>query len=159
MAPDRFISRRPRAPSSPIPVKITPTALGPAAWAAELPGRVPAEEAQARLEALQELQRGLTLAAHRARVGQTTEILLEGASRRPGQVMGRDPYHRVVNLTPPPGPVPRPGQLLPVRLVEATPHSLIGELEVKETRGLADEAKRGASRIVKIASRTGSFSA
>jgi hypothetical protein len=73
--------------------------------------------------------------------------------------MGRDPYHRVVNLTPPAGPGPRPGELLPVRLVEATPHSLIGELAVKETRGQADEAERGGADSVKIASRTGSFSA
>jgi tRNA-2-methylthio-N6-dimethylallyladenosine synthase len=131
----------------------------PGTRAAELPGRVPAEEAQARLEELQDLQRSLTLAAHRARVGQPTEILLEGASRRPGQLMGRDPYHRVVNLTPPAGPGPRPGELLPVRLVEATPHSLIGELAVKETRGQADEAERGGADSVKIASRTGSFSA
>ena len=31
-------------------------------------------------------------------VGSGTEVLVEGPSRRGGQLAGRDPYHRVVNL-------------------------------------------------------------
>jgi tRNA-2-methylthio-N6-dimethylallyladenosine synthase len=90
---------------------------------------IPAQEAQQRLEALQQLQRSQTLAYHRSRVGIPTEILLDGPSRRGGgQLCGRDPYLRVVNLHPPdhPGWAPKPGDLLPVEIVEATPHSLIG---------------------------------
>ena len=71
--------------------------------AAGLPAAVPEAEAQARLEELQALQRSLTLAAHRARVGGTTRILIEGESRRGGQLMGRDPWHRVVNCAAPAG--------------------------------------------------------
>jgi tRNA-2-methylthio-N6-dimethylallyladenosine synthase len=97
----------------------------PGTRAADLPGAVPAEVAQARLEALQGLLRELTLAAHRARVGTRTEILVEGESRRGSQVQGRDPWHRVVNVVGPAGA--RPGELLAVEIVEATPHSLVAE--------------------------------
>ena len=104
--------------------------------------------AQERLEALQELQSGLTLAAHRARVGEETEVLVEGESRRRGgQLQGRDPYHRVVNL--PGGPAGsriEAGDLLVARIVEATPHSLIGAVQsarsVKKEGRLADEEER-----------------
>lgn len=103
----------------------------PGTRAAELPDPVPPEVASERLSRLQALQGELTLAAHRARVGTRTEVLLEGESRRGGQASGRDPYHRVVNLRIPPGaPHPEPGSLLPVRVVEATPHSLLGEPEI-----------------------------
>lgn len=89
---------------------------------------VPEAVAQERLEALQGLQRELTLRAHRARVGGETSVLVEGPSRHGGgQLQGRDPYHRVVNLrAPAEGPAPAPGEIVPVELVEATPHSLIG---------------------------------
>ncbi len=102
----------------------------PGTRAAGLPDPVPPEVASERLARLQALQRELTLSAHRARVGSLTEILVEGESRRGGQASGRDPYHRVVNLRiPPRASWPEPGTLLPVRVVEATPHSLIGEPE------------------------------
>jgi tRNA-2-methylthio-N6-dimethylallyladenosine synthase len=111
----------------------------PGTRAADAAGQVPPDEAQARLEALQAQLRAQTLAAHRARVGGVSEILVEGASRRGGQLMGRDPYHRVVNVAAAPG-APAPGTLAPVRIIEATPHSLIGELMVKERPEFADES-------------------
>ena len=81
------------------------------------------EEAQDRLVALQQLQRELTLGYHSSRIGTRTRILVEGPSRKGGeQLRGRDPYHRVVNVTADAGP----GDLLEVEIVEATPHSLIG---------------------------------
>jgi tRNA-2-methylthio-N6-dimethylallyladenosine synthase len=105
----------------------------PGTAAAELPGRVPAEEAQERLEELQRLQRSLTLAYHRRRVGERVEVLVEGPSRKAGegaggapQLQGRDPHHRVVNFR-----AVRParaGELVRLALIEATPHSLIGEM-------------------------------
>jgi tRNA-2-methylthio-N6-dimethylallyladenosine synthase len=100
---------------------------GTAAAALEPTRGVPERVKQTRLEALQDLQRSLTLDAHRDRVGELTEILLEGPSRRGDQQTGRDPYHRVVNLC---AAAPRealPGSFLPVRIVEATPHSLLAE--------------------------------
>ena len=122
--------------------------LRPGTAAAELDRTIPREVAQERLEALQELQSGLTLAAHRARVGEETEVLVEGESRRRGgQLQGRDPYHRVVNL--PGGPAGsriEAGDLLVARIVEATPHSLIGAVQsarsVKKEGRLADEEER-----------------
>jgi len=83
--------------------------------------------ASARLEELQDVQRELTLRYHRSRVGAVSEVLVEGESRRGGQASGRDPYHRVVNLAVTADALLAPGSLLPVRVLEATPHSLIAE--------------------------------
>jgi len=95
--------------------------------AASFDDPVDPELASARLEELQDLQRELTLRYHRSRVGATSEVLVEGESRRGGQASGRDPYHRVVNLAVTADAPPAPGSLLPVRVLEATPHSLIAE--------------------------------
>ena len=100
----------------------------PGTTAAALPAAatVPGELAQDRLERLQGLQRRLTLAYHRGRVGGQTPVLIEGPSRHGGsQLCGRDPYNRVVNLD---GELlgGAAGETLVVELVEATPHSLIG---------------------------------
>jgi len=130
----------------------------PETAAAQLPGAVSAEVAQERLERLQTLQRELTLAAHRARVGDTTRVLVEGRSARarragadevlgedaPMQLQGRDPYHRVVNFSAPIGQTPREGSFVQLEIVEATPHSLIGVLvaaagRLKEALQVADE--------------------
>jgi tRNA-2-methylthio-N6-dimethylallyladenosine synthase len=97
----------------------------PGTRAAALPGEVPGPVAQARLAALQGELRELTLSAHRARVGTRTRVLVEGESLRGGQVQGRDPWHRVVNVAGAEGA--RPGDFLAVEIVEATPHSLIAE--------------------------------
>jgi tRNA-2-methylthio-N6-dimethylallyladenosine synthase len=127
----------------------------PETAAAALPDAVPGELAQARLEALQALQRARTLDYHRARVGSRTAILVEGQSRRGGQPSGRDPWHRVVNVVSAPASAPAPGELADVRIVEATPHSLLAELEVKEIRPRADEQGGGGSGRVAAPSRTG----
>jgi tRNA-2-methylthio-N6-dimethylallyladenosine synthase len=98
--------------------------------------------AQARLEELQDLLRSLTFAAHRRRVGGETEVLVEGASRRgAGQASGRDPYHRVVNLAAAAETQLQPGDLVRVRVVEATPHSLIGELKASGVKRLKNAAR------------------
>jgi tRNA-2-methylthio-N6-dimethylallyladenosine synthase len=127
--------------------------------AAEFDDAVPGGVAQERLESLQSLQRTLTLAYHRTRVGARTEVLLEGESRRgSGQRSGRDPYHRVVNLAVAADAAATPGELLQVEIVDATPHSLIGLLgpakseprarqAVKNRPGAADERKRSAAPV------------
>jgi tRNA-2-methylthio-N6-dimethylallyladenosine synthase len=126
----------------------------PGTTAASFADAVPETVAQARLEELQELQRALTLDAHRARVGETTEVLVEGPSRRGGaQLSGRDPFHRIVNFSSEPERSPAPGSLVQMEILEATPHSLIGALAgsrgtapgpVKLTGENADEHRRGA---------------
>lgn len=102
--------------------------------------------------ALQELQRDLTLGYHRSRVGSRTRILVEGASRKGGeQLRGRDPYHRVVNVSAD----AEPGDLLEVEIVEATPHSLIGapsglmaqparRIDLKRDAAIPEEKRRSA---------------
>ncbi len=99
----------------------------PGTRAPTLDDAVPPEVAQRRLEALQTLQRELTIRYHRGRVGEEVEVLLEGASRRGHQLSGRDPQHRIVNLEVPPESDLRPGDFTWARVVEATPHSLLGE--------------------------------
>ncbi len=120
----------------------------PGTRAAALDHAIAPEVAQERLEALLAVQRDLTLAAPRAGGGEETEVLVVGESRRRGgQLQGRDPYHRVVNL---PGDLAgsriEPGDLVGVRIVEATPHSLIGAVPsarlLKEGGRLADEEER-----------------
>jgi len=126
----------------------------PGTAAASFSDAVPGPVAQERLEELQDLQRSLTLDAHRARVGETTEVLVEGPSRRGGvQLAGRDPFHRIVNFSSTPERSPAPGSLVRMEIVDVTPHSLIGVLA--EKRGMApdpvkvmaanaDEHRRGA---------------
>ena len=108
------------------------------------------EEAQGRLERLQALQGDLTRRYHAGRVGEHVEVLVEGESRKGGgQLCGRDPQHRVVNLEAPHPPRVRPGRLVPVEITQATPHSLIGRFapdfpreSLKGPRRSADERAR-----------------
>ena len=93
--------------------------------------------AQERLEALQALQRALTLADHRSRIGSTVEVLVEGESRRgQGQLSGRCPRHRIVNFESP-NPV-AVGEFATVAVTAASPHSLLGtQAELGAQRELA----------------------
>lgn len=102
----------------------------PGTAAADLPGPIDRAETGRRLGEVQALQRELTVAYHRSRVGSRTEILIQGESRRGGgQLCGRDPHHRVVNLVAGEGAEHvdlAPGGLVEVDILEATPHSLLG---------------------------------
>jgi tRNA-2-methylthio-N6-dimethylallyladenosine synthase len=100
----------------------------PGTGAAEMDDEVPPDIAQDRLERLQIQQRDQTLAYHQSRVGEDAVVLIDGTSRRGGnQLSGRDRHLRVVNVDLSANHGILPGDKLPVRLVEATPHSLIGE--------------------------------
>ncbi|MCR9093656.1 MAG: tRNA (N6-isopentenyl adenosine(37)-C2)-methylthiotransferase MiaB [bacterium] len=99
----------------------------PGTTAADLAGEVPPDVAQDRLERLQSQQKAQTLAYHRTRVGQETLVFVDGESRKGhGQLSGRDPHHRVVNVDLPFEAGVGPGAALAVEIVEATPHSLLG---------------------------------
>jgi tRNA-2-methylthio-N6-dimethylallyladenosine synthase len=100
----------------------------PGTAAAALGDEVDPDVAQDRLERLQSQQKAQTLAYHESRVGQKALVLVDGASRHGGgQLSGRDPQHRVVNLDPASGARLRPGRLVEARIRAATPHSLLGE--------------------------------
>jgi tRNA-2-methylthio-N6-dimethylallyladenosine synthase len=88
-------------------------------------GELDPEEAQRRLAAVQSLQAELTLEAHRARVGERVDVLVDGESRRPGAThTGRDPQNRLVNFRAD-GGVAR-GAHVSVDIDGYTPHSLLG---------------------------------
>ena len=88
-------------------------------------GEIDPAEAQARLEEVQRLQAALTLEAHRSRVGERVEVLVDGESRRSEvQRSGRDPQNRLVNFSAARA-IPR-GEYAWVRIEDYTPHSLLG---------------------------------
>ena len=97
----------------------------------------PALGDQDRLERLQDLQRNLTLTHHRSRVGAKVEVLVDGTSRKGrNELRGRDRHHRLVNLRTgnrTSDSAPQKGELVQVDVIEATPHSLIGEISEAET--------------------------
>jgi tRNA-2-methylthio-N6-dimethylallyladenosine synthase len=96
----------------------------PQTRAAGFPDQVPEEIKSERLTRLQALQDELTLAAHTRLVGQVTEVLVEGLSKRdPSQLCGRLRTNQVVNFT---GPRELLGSLTPITITEAQPHSLKG---------------------------------
>lgn len=82
----------------------------------------------------QALQEALSSDWLKARVGCKTDILLEGASRKQDgedaateSWQGRDPWGDAVNVSLPAG-IGKPGLIVPVTIVTAKKHSLIGEL-------------------------------
>ncbi len=117
----------------------------PGTPAPALEDRVSEAEAQARLEELQALQRGLTIAYHRGRVGSETEVLLEGPSRKGSQWQGRDPQHRIVHVDPGAFPGAIPGSFASVRVTEVTPHSLLGSAAAPVLRLPARASRSGAA--------------
>jgi tRNA-2-methylthio-N6-dimethylallyladenosine synthase len=86
---------------------------------------VPEDEKRRRLVVLQQKQREIQTARNEALVGQTFEVLVDGASRRPGQWAGRSSSNRVLNFTSPLSDLL--GQYVQVRVTRAGPNSLAGE--------------------------------
>jgi tRNA-2-methylthio-N6-dimethylallyladenosine synthase len=89
--------------------------------------KVPAAVSGERFSTLFEIQTGVTMKKNEALVGTTQEVLVDGLSKRsPEQLTGRTPCNRVVNIENSSDNEIRVGQILPVRIVEAFPHSLLG---------------------------------
>jgi tRNA-2-methylthio-N6-dimethylallyladenosine synthase len=79
-----------------------------------------------RLRQVQALQQGISLAKNRQRIGDSEEILIDGPSKlKNGQLMGRTRTNRIVNISAPERLI---GRLVPVRIINATANSLLGEL-------------------------------
>ncbi|MCK5639248.1 MAG: tRNA (N6-isopentenyl adenosine(37)-C2)-methylthiotransferase MiaB, partial [Gammaproteobacteria bacterium] len=98
----------------------------PGTLAAELPDDVPMEEKKARLAQLQARITEQATVISEAMVGTTQRILVERPSRKDaGELAGRTENNRVVNF---PGDSAFIGQFVDVRITEALPNSLRGEL-------------------------------
>jgi len=90
-----------------------------------LPDDVPEPEKTRRIVELQACQRSIQLALHEATIGRTVEVLVDAPSRRRAwELQGRTSGNTVVNL---PAQATRVEELVPVRILEATPNSLRGE--------------------------------
>ncbi len=99
---------------------------------------VPDAEKTRRLIELQSRQRDIQLALHRDLVGRRMEVLIEGPSRKGGQLAGRGPDNRIVNFQ---GPAEAAGSFAEVVVTGFGPNSLLGELvEAPKLRHAAGEA-------------------
>ncbi len=104
----------------------------PGTKASEMPIKVAQEVMLERLHRLQEKQDALTAAWLKKREGENTVLLLEDMSKKSegeqGQVFwqGRDPHGVTVNVSLPQGLGQR-GLLLPVSIITAKRHTLVGE--------------------------------
>ena len=87
---------------------------------------LPEEEKGRRLSVLLERQRQIQLARNQSLVGQSFEVLVDNRGHKPGQWAGRTTSNRVVNFLSPRSDLL--GQYLQVRVVQAGPNSLLGEL-------------------------------
>jgi tRNA-2-methylthio-N6-dimethylallyladenosine synthase len=106
--------------------KYSPRPGTPALKLLERDEAVPADVAQARLQAFQERQRVLALRHNLALVGQVVSVLVEGPARNdPGLMAGRTSTFKPVNF---PGDPSMVGRFVPVRVLRAWPNSLRGEL-------------------------------
>jgi tRNA-2-methylthio-N6-dimethylallyladenosine synthase len=93
-----------------------------------------------RFSTLLEMQTGFTLEKNRALVGTTQEVLVDGPSKRSAdQLTGRTACNRVVNFANEGDSKVRVGQILPVRILEAFSHSLLGHPVVEGHRKSAGE--------------------
>jgi len=96
---------------------------------------------EVKLKRLQHLQATIEANVRRisaSREGTVQRILVEGAARRPGpngaaELMGRTECNRIVNFDGGPQGTRLVGQMLDVRITQALPHSLRGEVLVRET--------------------------
>ena len=83
------------------------------------------EVKQERLERLQRLQQRITLENTRSLAGTVQEVLVEGVSRRDGQIYGRTTGNRVVNFVADNSLI---GSIAAVLITEAHKNTLFGEL-------------------------------
>jgi tRNA-2-methylthio-N6-dimethylallyladenosine synthase len=110
----------------------------PGTPAAGLPDDVALETKKRRLARLQSRIRGMAEAFSAAMVGSEQRILVEGPSRKSrGQMTGRTENNRVVNFDATGELI---GRFVRVRITEALPNSLRGELLGVDDPALADKA-------------------
>ncbi|MGB6198924.1 MAG: tRNA (N6-isopentenyl adenosine(37)-C2)-methylthiotransferase MiaB [Candidatus Acidiferrales bacterium] len=87
---------------------------------------VPEEERAKRLAILQDRQREIQSARNQAIIGQTVEVLVDGASRKSGQWLGRTSSNRMVNFASRESHLL--GQYVSIGITGAGPANLVGDL-------------------------------
>jgi tRNA-2-methylthio-N6-dimethylallyladenosine synthase len=93
--------------------------------AAQFEDRVEEKIKQDRLTILQGIQKGITLQKSQELEGRVEEVLVEGRSKQSDRdVTGRTRSNKIVNFQ---GDLGLAGELVPVRITKAYPHSLRGE--------------------------------
>jgi tRNA-2-methylthio-N6-dimethylallyladenosine synthase len=102
----------------------------PGTPAAALADDTPHAVKLARLQTLQNRLEENVVRISRERVGTVQRILVEGPSRKDkNELMGRTACNRIVNF---PGPQRLAGQMIDVRITDAYPHSLRGEVLIHD---------------------------
>ncbi len=109
----------------------------PGTAAPKLGPPVAAEVADRRLQKLFRAQEPIQLRLNQALVGSTLEVLVTGWGKRPGTQTGRTPCHRVAHFPLDGGSAIPVGEIVPVRIEQALPHSLIGRLSERPAPALA----------------------
>ncbi|HNQ04365.1 MAG TPA: tRNA (N6-isopentenyl adenosine(37)-C2)-methylthiotransferase MiaB [Thiobacillaceae bacterium] len=98
----------------------------PGTPAADLADDTPQDEKMQRLYRLQDQINSQAAAYSAAMVGSVQRVLVEGPSKKdPGELMGRTENNRIVNF---PAPACLMGGFVDVRITQANPHSLRGEV-------------------------------
>ena len=92
--------------------------------AARMDQKVSEEEKSRRLNRLQALQRHITLQKNRSLEGRKVVVLVEGCSKKDGQIMGRTDTNKIVNFIPKNNEI---GCLIKVYIKKAFVNSLRGE--------------------------------
>jgi len=112
----------------------------PGTRAAELPDDVPPEEKRRRNLALLAIQEEVSRRSHLEFIGRVVEVLVEGRSRRdPRRLSGRTRSNHIVVFE---GETGSEACLVPVRIVSATPLTLVGERVLP-----GDEAPGGTPQV------------
>jgi len=113
----------------------------PGTRSAELVDDVPTEEKERRNQVLLAAQEELSIAANRALVGQTVEVLVEGVSKVKERLTGRTAHHRLVHFASDDHELI--GQYVPVRVTEALAHSCLGELQAHDAAEQSSHDMKG----------------
>jgi len=105
----------------------------PGTPASRYPEQVPEDVKRERLQQLFSLADRITLEINQALVGSVMDVLIDGTSRRSeGDWQGRTDDNRVVNF--PKTGFEDIGDIVPVRILRAGPHSLTGEIHARAAR-------------------------
>ena len=87
---------------------------------------IPEEEKVSRLEQIIKIQEQISLEINQEQVGKVTEVLVEGeAKKEEGFWYGKNPQFKTVVF---PMDGTKPGEFVKVRVLRATPHTLMGEV-------------------------------